>query len=697
MLWPSIMNPATMLIASINIILMFLLSLFLIIYGIRTLREKQEKRAGSNLRAKLVTALVGMLLIPTMTLHLAANQMVGRSMDIWFDVRVDTLLDQALNLAQGFYARIDNDLKQGLTTAMNDTELLSLAAEFPLSYSTMVGRLNEIMQREAWHSIHIFDLNERLVTGVQAQGLSTLESGSLSEAAKLAMTLDRVTTEFSTLEGDELAIGYAPLRAHQNIIGLLRVQIQLPTDVVQNARAVEADYRTYRELERNRLNIADRFTHIMLLITLIIITAASMIAITFARKLTSPISDMAIALQRVTDGDLSVSIPSAPKDELGSLVHSFNRMTQYLRQNTEALEQAQTDLTDALNSSRQRQYVMEKLLASLQSGVLLTNDHGEIRLMNQAFRHLLQMKKKDFPIGSNMANMGGRRLHKIGQFFDELMHQQGQLQREIELSSNHSKLQILARGTHLKQTDSSGFSGYLVVLDDISGLAEAQRHRAWAEVAQRLAHEIKNPLTPIKLSAERLQRRFRDQVDNTMVFDSCTHAIIGQVERLQRLISDFSTLARMPKPHLENIAVSKIVTDMHDLYAPYRRAKVEHLAGNIDCQCDPDQIRQILINLMDNAISATESEQKNVHLYSDIQDQWIELHVKDEGEGIPNEVRSHIFDAYYSTKDDGSGLGLAIAKRIADEHNGILQLLSSASPTHFCLRLPQQTSSMEQS
>jgi two-component system nitrogen regulation sensor histidine kinase NtrY len=435
----------------------------------------------------------------------------------------------------------------------------------------------------------------------------------------------------------------------------------------------------------------------MLIATLLIIMAAGIVAITYARRLTSPIGELAKALERVTEGDLSVSIPTAPEDELGSLVHSFNRMTLRLKQNVEALEQTQKELTGALDSSRQRQYVLETLLANLQTGVLLVDAKGNIRLINQSMRELLNLSIEWMP-GRAIAPLCVGRLQLVGEFYDELQHQgEGHLQREIELPATHGSLHILARGARLSGAGSAGFSGYLMVLDDVSSLAEAQRHRAWAEVAQRLAHEIKNPLTPIKLAAERLQRRFRKMADNTEVFDSCTHAIITQVERLQRLIMDFSDLARMPQPKPSMIVAKELAIDMRELYSAYPRIHVEGFDDGVMCYCDADQIRQVLINLMDNALAATEENKAPVHLFGSHYGKMVEFHVQDGGTGIPDDLADHIFEAYFSTKESGSGLGLAIAKRIVEEHDGELLLVSRKLPTHFCLRLPMEEPSMEQS
>jgi len=687
-LWPDTSSSGShMVIAWLNVILVIILAVAVLHYGVRLLRERSERRPGSRLRAKLVMALVTMLLVPTVTLQIAASQMVERGLDVWFDVRVDTLLDRALNLARGFYSRVETELTHGLQNYMHDTTLI-LAMQPPVNYIQLNTRLAEIREKEGWQRLQLFDIDDRLLAGVQESGLSALEAEPLGQDARLASSLGQVVAGLKTIKGAEVAVAYAPLMERQNALGLLRVQVSLPPGVVQHARAVETDYRTYRELERNRQSIKGVFTNAMLIITLVVILFAAWVALIFARRLTAPIGGLAAALHRVTEGDLDVTIPEAPADELGSLVRSFNRMTQRLKENVQALEQAREELTRALGSSRQRQEILETLLANLQTGVLLVDAEGRIRLFNQALKLLLALPS-GWMQGRSLKRLCSGRLKALGHFFDELQHQNdSRLQRELDIIVGKQNLHILARGAHLSVDDVSGMSGYILVLDDVSSLAEAQRHRAWGEVARRLAHEIKNPLTPIKLAAERLQRRFRGEIADGEVFDTCTGAIISQVERLQRLVGDFSTMARLPKPRLVPVEVQTLLLEMRELYASYPRFHVEAEAEGVSCLCDCDQVRQVLINLTDNALAATAASGAGVRMYIRTTACTVEFHIEDDGEGIDEEGSEHIFEPYFSTKEEGSGLGLAIAKRIAEEHEGELLLVSTSHPTHLCLQLP---------
>jgi len=692
LVWPST-SGKTDILGWVNVTVMFVLTLLLLRYGVRLLRHRDEPKPGSRLRAKLVVGLIGLLLVPSMVIQLAASQMVERGMSVWFDVRVDTLLDRALKLAQGFYERLEKDMKRSLLGYISDGVLIA-AVSGNMSYTATTTYLTEIMAKEGWQKADLFDLNERQVGGVQVGGLSALESEPLSDAARLSMRLGQVAVELESDADGEVAVGYAPLIGPTSVVGLLRVEMQLPAGVIQNARTVEADYRNYRQLEHNRQAIAQAFKQAILFVTLVVVLLAGFIGLLFARRLTAPIGNLARALHRVTEGDLDVEIAELPQDELGSLVRSFNEMTSRLRHHADVIAQGQQDLTKALDNSRQRQFVLEALLANLHTGVLLVDGNGCVRLLNQAVRDILRLPVDWMPgVGLLQASQGN--LQDIGTFYSELKNQKEEhLQREFDINPTDSRqVHVLARGARL---DASGsfFSGYLLVIDDISELAEAQRNKAWAEVAQRLAHEIKNPLTPIKLSTERLQRRFRAQVDNQQVFDACTQAIIAQVERLQRLIADFSTLARLPQPKIRDVSVNALLREMNDLFHGYRRIETQFCDADWQCRCDPDQVRQVLINLMDNAVAASDKT-ASIRLYVTISDTWVEWHVEDDGAGIDATAASQLFEAYYSTKASGSGLGLAIAKRIAEDHHGELLLVSSSAPTHFCLRLPRQAQEEE--
>ncbi|MDX8387629.1 MAG: ATP-binding protein [Ghiorsea sp.] len=696
LVWPSDDQFGPVFLNWLNIILFLTLALVLLFMGIYGLRVEKGRQVGSHLRSKLITAMVLMVLVPSFVLQVTANQVIEKGMDVWFDVRVDTLLDKAMNLAQGFYAGIESEMELSLAQVARDDDFPVEISTQALGTMVISQHLSRLLAQHGWHKAELFDISERVIAVSQrdigGQHLSDLRTRDLSDTGKLSIALGKQSVEHDIRDNDEYVVGYLPLFNQQRLVALLRAEVKLPDDITDSARSIEADFRTYRELERHRQGIQDIFTHTLMIAMILITCIAGLFALFFARKLTAPVEDLALALRKVEAGDFDVLVPVNSQDELGSLTMSFNSMTARLKQNMEVLNKTQYELTEALGSSRQRQYVLENLLLNLQSGVILLDENGDVRLMNQACQDLLSFPE-DAVAKQSIFDFSEVHLAPVLDFFKTLQTQAlDSLQVELDLVYGLQTIKILARGTLLGQQEDKLYTGWLLVFDDVTQLADAQKHQAWSEVAQRLAHEIKNPLTPIKLSTERVQRRFRDQVDNVEVFDTCTFAVINQVERLQRLLADFSNLATLPKPKTEVVSIASLIQDMRELYSPYHNLTFEGLPdGNV--ACDSDQIRQVLINLIDNALAT----QTPVRVFVEDAKDDIRFYVQDEGTGMDEQTRQHMFEPYFSTKQDGSGLGLAIAQRITEEHGGQLKLVSNGSPTRFCMLLPHvvQHSSQE--
>ncbi len=690
---------STALLGWINTILLFIVAVSLFFYGIRLWRQKTEQRAGSTLRAKLVMALVGMLLIPAVLLQGSASYVVNRGLNDWFDIRVEELLNRAMKLAQGLYSRIDQELHHSVLEASSDASLRALLATFPFSSSELNIHMNALIITHDWESMQIFDRNERLIASVQQQELSALKGAVLTEQAHIAMTLKKITSEIQSKDGREQDIAYAPIIIHQKVIALIRVAVWMPDGLVANARALEEDNKTYHQLARDRESLGLTFDYLMTLITLVIMFIAGFIAFRFARQLTRPIEQLAQALKRVTTGDLDVFIASSPNDELGSLVTSFNIMTSQLKRNTQAVEDSKKELSKALSDSQQDKHILENLLANLEVGVLLVHQDGHIHLSNQSFSRLLDIDPQvlariapDSTLATINMPAATARMQMIYHVLEELKASTEQsVQRQLDVSLGNKERLLLVRGVSLSIPEPSGFKGYLLVIDDLTELAEGQRHKAWGEVAQRVAHEIKNPLTPIKLAAERLQNRIEKKKIDLDIFYKCAKTIIQQSNRLLRLTSDFSTYTSLPKPRFSQVSVAIFTEEMADLYTAYPRVKVQQGESDWTCACDADQIRQVLLNLMDNALASTAATGASVRMYIQQEGGTTTFHVEDDGMGIREENAVSIFTPYFSTKTEGSGLGLSISMRIGKEHGGELLLLSNSTPTHFCLYIPTQT------
>ena len=683
--WPSADHFGPTYLNWINVGLLSLLTMMIFSFGIYNFKRGKQESAGFSLRTKLVTAMVLMVLLPSLILQVTANQVINKGFDVWFDVRVDTLLDKAMKLAQGFYEDVESEMELSLSQVVSEHDFPTLDPT-PLGSLVLNQYMEKLLHKYAWDRLELFDASQRLVATAERiqsnQTFGNVETHPISDAGRLSIALGRYTIDHETRQDGEYVIGYLPLLAQRRLVGLFRAEVRLPADITTTARSIESDYRTYQELNRHRQGIQDTFMHILMIAMILVVCVAGVFALLFARRLTAPVEELASALKQVEAGDFDALVEVDAKDELGSLAESFNSMIARLKYNMETLTETQSELTNALVNSRQRQYVLENLLSNLHSGVLLLDASGEIRLMNDTCKTLLMFPehKED---KKSMYDFSEAHLKPVLDFFETLQTQELEdLQQELVISYGLQTARILARGTLLGGQEDV-FSGWLLVFDDVTQLADAQKHRAWAEVAQRLAHEIKNPLTPIKLSTERVKRRFREQVDDVKVFDTCTDAVISQVERLQRLLADFSNLATLPKPEMETVSVASLLQELRELYSPYPNLTFEGMPEGEVC-CDVDQIRQVLINLIDNALAT----QAQVCVYVEVTDEDTRFYVQDDGPGIDENAREHIFEPYFSTKAEGSGLGLAIAQRISEEHHGQLLLLSAASPTRFCMWLP---------
>ncbi len=686
--WPSTEHFGPTYLNWINVGLLSLLLISLLIFSVRHFQS--SRKSSFNLRAKLVVAMVLMVLLPSLVFQVSANQIINKGFDVWFDVRVDTLLDKAMSLAQGFYADIEEDMELSLKQVIESHDFPELKPT-PLGSLVLNQYMEKLLNKYGWGKLELFDASERLIAtaqkAAQNQGLDDLKTQPVSDAGRLSIALGRYTIDHDIRDDGEYVIGYLPLFAQRRLVGLFRAEVALPAEITASARSIEADYRTYKELDRHRQGIQDTFMNTLMIVMILIVCVAGFFAVLFARRLTTPVEELATALEQVKAGDFDALVEVNSGDELGSLAQSFNNMIERLKYNMQTLTETQSELTNALVNSRQRQYVLENLLANLHSGVILLDASGEIRLMNHTCKELLMLPEKGEQKVS-IYDFSETHLKTMLSFFETLQTQNLEnLQNELELTYGLQTVKILARGT-LLGSEEDVFSGWLLVFDDVTQLADAQKHRAWAEVAQRLAHEIKNPLTPIKLSTERVKRRFRDQVDNVDVFDTCTDAVINQVERLQRLLADFSNLATLPQPNMETVSISSLLQELRELYSPYPNLTFEGMPEG-EVFCDADQIRQVLINLIDNALAT----QAHVRVYVEVTDKDTRFYVQDGGSGIDESAKEHIFEPYFSTKSEGSGLGLAIAQRISEEHHGQLLLLSAAAPTRFCMWIPHMQAS----
>ncbi|RME87115.1 MAG: HAMP domain-containing protein [Zetaproteobacteria bacterium] len=647
-------------------------------------------RAGERLRMKLWLATVAFMFVPVLLVQTAANAIVDKGLSVWFDVRVEALLDEAMALARAVYTQAEQHLRADLETLSGENTLALAAAGFVPTESAAEA-LRRFVHARGLGRAEVFDLAGRMLIGIGPRGELEVTTEPWGEAAAVALRLGTPATELKRTPEEDVAVGYAPLALAGRIVGLVRIERAIPAAYVHSARAVEQNYRRYQTLAHQRAALQALFADLLLAVTLLVALAAMAASAAFARRLSRPVAELSEALDAVAGGNLEVRIPHPPADELGALAQAFNAMAARLRESMAAMARIQRELADALASSRQRQQVLETLLASLHAGVLLVDDAGTIRLINAAWRRLLGVDEGWRP-GVRLEGRLGSRLASLGAFVQRAQQAQGPLHDEIEIEVGGERRRLAVAASRITTGAGEGFAGVLLVVEDITEIVRSEQLRAWAEVARRLAHEIKNPLTPIRLAAERLIRRIRPKLSEDLeVFDASTRAIIDQVDRLLRLVNEFSLFARLPKPRMRRVDAVEVTRELAALYAATNRVRFLLPEGPMPATLDPDQIKQLLINLIENALAAV-GDKGEVRVGLEARPEAWVWFVEDDGPGVSPEIQDKIFAPYFSTREQGTGLGLAIARRIAEEHGGKLVLAHAAQPTRFELHLPKEAS-----
>jgi two-component system nitrogen regulation sensor histidine kinase NtrY len=380
---------------------------------------------------------------------------------------------------------------------------------------------------------------------------------------------------------------------------------------------------------------------------------------------------------------------------MGVLVDSFNRMTKDLREGKSKFDAVNKDLIISNKESERRRLYMETILENVAAGVISADSRGVISTINKSAEKMLNISSKKI-IGQNYQDVLGPKYRSIISRFvtDKNLFEKGFIQREISISIKGRSLKLLVLLNVLRD-DQGKYLGLVAVFEDLTELERAQRMAAWREVARRIAHEVKNPLTPIQLSAQRLRRKYGERLakEDGTVFDECTRLIIDNVEELKGLVNEFSNFARMPTSILVRDNIEKIIQDAILLYKDtYKNITFEFIDSNDipKFKLDREQIKRVMINLLDNAVAAIPDKGKiNIKLFYDKALRMVRIEVVDTGIGISNEIKERLFEPYFSTKKSGTGLGLAIVSSIISDHNGFIRVEDNIpNGTKFIIELP---------
>ena len=703
---PAATSALFLLLNAANVFLIFLLVYLVARNLVKLVFERRRGALGSHLNLKFVLSFALVTIIPTSVLFLVASSIVGESIDRWFSLQIDRTLDESRQVAEFYYqSEADDALRFGRRIADQIIERHLLDDETPEALADFVQR------RQHDYGLGVVEVfgesGEELVVAVNPEIPTASFSRRDSDLVRSALAGVANSRVEEVLGGSVIraAVPIAAPEATGAPAGVVVVNHFVPFALVQKIEEIRRAHDEYRRLQPYAGHIERSYQLQLLLFSLVVLLFAIWWGFRMAKGVTTPIRALVEGTADVARGNLDVVVEEQADDEIGFLVRSFNRMIRDLRDARDGLERTNAKL-------EQRRSYMEIVLRNVGAGVVSLDAEGRIHTINPSAQRLLGI-----PPGVGLA---GRMLDEVVAFPEQLqtVHElaarlrvgmRESIRRQVQMPAGDEVLTLLVTVTLLQDEEGQGL-GTVVVFDDYTQLVKVQRMEAWQEVARRIAHEIKNPLTPIHVSAQRIRRRFGPRLrdaEDARVFDECVETITGQVESLKLLVNEFSKFARLPAanpvPDDLNRLVREAVARYHGTDGIVLETDLDPELPAVDL--DREQIGRLLTNLIDNAIAAIRQRTAGasgvardadaayghilLRTMHDAPLHAVRLEVVDDGIGIRSEDRRRIFEPYFSTKEHGTGLGLAIVSRIVADHRGYVRVHDvSPSGVRFIVELP---------
>lgn len=654
--------------------------------------ERRSNVLGARLKTKLIVAFLGFSITPTLVLFFISALYINSSFDKWFSIKVQNTLEASLEITRTYYRNTDQ-------TARHFAEHIAASIGPALAgpgapAKKLPGFLSSQRDLLALDAVEFYSgsLDERQIafkqkgTGPDFYPRLALDLLDRAFAGETVSVIQHIGT------GD-LIRALVPVRAgeDQAVAGVVAVASYIPVSLVNKVDEIASVFDDYKDVNPLKYPMKTAYLVILIMITLVIIFVAIWIGLYMARELTVPVERLVAGAQQVGAGNLDVAVTPSGHDEITVLVDSFNKMTRDLRDSRENLIRTGADL-------ERRKQELEAVLGNIGTGVLAVDHDGVLTTLNPAAARLLRVdraKRTGTRVTDALSENGGDGAPLLPAIARALEGVPSEVpQWNVREGDAHRVLSAVV--TPLRQSDRSW--GAVVVIDDVSHLVKDQREMAWREVARRIAHEIKNPLTPIKLSAQRIQRRFGDYGGRDgAILKECTETIVRHTDELKQMVNEFSNFARFPEITPSPNDLNAALTEVARLYAQAHAGihfDLRAEAGLPVFDFDRDQIKRVIINLFDNAVAAlsagtakTPRVTVTTHYNEELKLAMIEI--QDNGPGMPESVLDRVFEPYFSTKAQGTGLGLAIAKRIVNDHSGFIRVHSEPGRgTRFLIELP---------
>lgn len=644
--------------------------------GARLLQLRREYRAGvfgSKLKVRLLLMLALMALLPGTLVYGVSMQFAVKSIESWFDVRVDNALEGGLALGRSVLDAQQSDLLEkgrGLSMELGDQEFVS-----PTQMSRLRERVNAM-------TLTLFSPSGQPLVSATASDESLLPpQPTLAQLRQARQGRGLAMTEGDANEGLTVR-ALVPVYLPGGEVRVLQLTDVVPVYLAGSAASVEDAYRDYQELQLGKEGLKRIYTLTLTLTLLLALFAAIALAFTLAERLIEPLLLLAEGTQAVAAGDYTPRAAVETNDEMGILTRSFNQMTRQL-------DEARRETERHRAATEAARAYLESVLGNLSAGVITFDNNFIMRAANLGAVGIL---RSDLTAVENIPLMEWP-IHRqlCAALLDGFRENKGDWQKQVEIDISDGVTQtLLVRGTTLPAT---GGSGHVIVFDDITDLLSAQRTAAWGEVARRLAHEIKNPLTPIQLSAERLQLKLADKLapPEREMLERASSTIVNQVEALKNMVNEFRDYARTPPPVLKPVDLNELVRDVLGLYENAKVRIEADLASELEpVSADANQMRQVIHNLLRNAQDAlVDIEQPRLLIATHADPRGGTLTVSDNGTGFPPQILARAFEPYVTSKSKGTGLGLAIVKKIIDDHKGDIRISNRESGgAEISIRLP---------
>ena len=678
-------NLLIFLVINLNTILILFLGFLIIRNLVKVVFEDRQNILGAKLRTKLVVAFVSLSLLPTLALFFVAFQFLSTSLSYWFDARVEKSLESAITVGKTLYDEQARTLKLLAQDLHHTITLECFTDENELDKDCVNNVIEEIympfagsnrIEHAKIHSIEIITPDKKIF--VRKYFLPLVDPPPPIPKIIIKKVLEKnkpVITPHPVAAG-ELIRAVTLLSRGKGQPYLLVVGKVLPQDIMGLLDDIRTGYEEYRQLRVFQKPIHTAVTILMLLVTFLILFVSVWFGFRLAKTITEPVQMLADATHRVANGHLDFHLEPPGKDELSALVRAFNTMTTDLKEARSNAERATKQLKKSYAELERRQRYIEIILQNVAAGVISINRNGIVTTVNKSAENILGISAKEIvgkPYNNLLPKEYVKEFEKVRK--ELLLSGNETIHRSMRLKVNNNVLSLLVSFTLLK--DMNGRSlGVVVVFDDLTELERIQRLAAWREVARRIAHEVKNPLTPIQLSAQRLKKRFRSKCedsDDKKVFDRCTTTIISQVEDLKKLVNEFSNFARMPSANLKPEDLNEIVNNIVPIYQEMRQDIVFKVNLNKipKAQIDKDQVRRALVNLIENAIySMKDGGEIVITTGYNEQKGMVFVAVADSGTGISESDKARLFEPYFSRRPGGTGLGLAIVNSVMQDHGG---------------------------